>query len=75
MEQQYGLELLKENQELRQKLEQYKRALELAILHDAGFCPVCENLEFCPFEEDNRVMITCDKCVFDYYLKQAKGGQ
>jgi hypothetical protein len=62
MDQQYGLELLRENQELRQKLKQYKRALELAILHDAGFCPVCENLEPCP----------CDKCVFDYYLKQAK---
>ena len=74
MEQQYGLELLRENRELRDEIERYKKALRLAILHDAGFCPVSEDLEFCPFEEDTCDDYNCDKCMYDYYLDKAKGG-
>ena len=73
MDQQYGLELLKENRELRQELEQYKEALRLAT-NDAEKeigCPPVESRACCKWQGDHG---TCIDCIINYYLTKAKGG-
>jgi hypothetical protein len=71
MDQQYWLELLKENRELRQELERYKEALRLAIrdLHKLN--------HYCPagiFYTCKDTTKTCFECLERYYLDKAKGG-
>lgn len=74
MDQQYGLELLKENQELRQKLEQYKETLRLAVIDaekEIG-CPPVERRDCNKWSGDYG---PCIECIANYYLTKAKGGQ